>query len=455
MFFEYHGERASRAPFAETPLGLIAMEPDSHARTLRFANHADRKSLSKVLSFSRKYQPHDDARLLWAAVMNNHVELVRELLNGGVDVELHFKGMTPLHTSILHGRMEVFDLLIEYGADVRALTTGRGISAMHLLFWLEKDPKTELAMLEKIYKLLGGLHISESPFAQAVHPLHLAVLKSRIESVRRLVELGADVTRPTEWGVRELQEVAKALPPSNNLRLHFSSTISLRGLTPIGIIVEREDMLLPEAATKMLTILLNPPNTPISNISRFYIRPDLKQTILHLLPLTNLSERTNIVERVKAWGKAAGLDMNTPDIHGDTPLHYAYAFGGDTPSNMWENYHDADETIKNIFGLTPIEPRLWKFMDPTCPEKERQVRMEIVSWGMSGREIPPQADSPLAQFWWELEKGLAISQCWETKGRVMNRDSAGVDGIRLDNGEGAREAFSRGRVLMNAMTMVT
>lgn len=98
-FLAHHGAQKGQAPFAETPLGLIAMEPDGPVRRLRMAQHNQPDNLSYVMSLLRLYQPSDDAHLFWAACVNGHEDIFRYMVAEGVDIEFRFKGMTPLHTS--------------------------------------------------------------------------------------------------------------------------------------------------------------------------------------------------------------------------------------------------------------------------------------------------------------------------------------------------------------------
>jgi ankyrin repeat protein len=155
-FLDRHGLQKGQAPFAETPLGLMAMDPDGPARRMRMVNYSHPDTLSSLLSLLRQYQSIDDAVLFWAAVVNNNEDIVRYLVRNGVDVELRYQGMTPLHTAILHSRVNIFEFLLENGTDAGATTSKRRLSTLRMLFWTVKPRKTESMMLDILLHHLGG-----------------------------------------------------------------------------------------------------------------------------------------------------------------------------------------------------------------------------------------------------------------------------------------------------------
>ncbi|KAK4245484.1 hypothetical protein C7999DRAFT_34174 [Corynascus novoguineensis] len=138
MFFRRHGNQLGKAVFSETPLGLIAMEPDYPERRLRFYGvRGEIENLHQVLSLLRKYQRDSDAQLFWAAAMNGHkdIHLLHRLppqLSGfseaGSPPPLLINlpdadGDTPLHYAALFdgGRnTRAVDRLLAIGADPTA-----------------------------------------------------------------------------------------------------------------------------------------------------------------------------------------------------------------------------------------------------------------------------------------------------------------------------------------------
>ncbi|KAL2175590.1 uncharacterized protein P884DRAFT_44867 [Thermothelomyces heterothallicus CBS 202.75] len=373
MFFQRHGDQPGRAVFAETPLGLIAMEPDCPERRLRFSGPGgETDNLERVLSLLRRHQPDSDAQLFWAAAMNGHEDIVRYLINDGVHIELRYNGQTPLHTAVLHGQKGVFDLLVKNGADVRALTSDKGMSMMHLLLWKPKPVGTELYMINELYRLLGSVAGGSGDFGRKVQPIHLAALNSRVAALERLLELGADPTVPIEEDImpwtrgcfrHEGWEPPETLKRDRSKEGSLLATpISLKGLTPAGIILSRYDIMPPKDLLAMLRILVLSTSFPVT-LSRLYTRPSLKQTIFHLLachfPLVETGILEHLLDGLARLGKANGADrqtlINLPDADGDTPLHYAALFSGSRNTRAVDRLLSlgADPTARNLFGMTP------------------------------------------------------------------------------------------------------
>ncbi|PWY81094.1 hypothetical protein BO83DRAFT_385516 [Aspergillus eucalypticola CBS 122712] len=123
-FLDRHGSQQGQAPFAETPLGLIVMEPNGPPQQIRMVNYGHPDTLSSLLSLLRQYQPLDDPLLFWAAVVNNHKDIVRYLVRNGV-------------------QLNIIQFLLRSGADARATTSQQGLSTIHMLFWTAKPQKTE------------------------------------------------------------------------------------------------------------------------------------------------------------------------------------------------------------------------------------------------------------------------------------------------------------------------
>jgi hypothetical protein len=165
IFLNRHGgEQEKMTVFAETPLGLIATDPDGPEHRLRIGNRARRDDLFPVLDLLRTYQRASDPELFHAAVTNGHLDIVEYLLRRGVDVELRHRGMTPLHAAVLHGQRAIFDHLVEHGADVRATTTRRGILAALLIFWKPKAAETETYMLSELSRRGTDVLARDTPF---------------------------------------------------------------------------------------------------------------------------------------------------------------------------------------------------------------------------------------------------------------------------------------------------
>lgn len=89
-------------------------------------------------------------RALFQAVVNGDVEQVQLLISSGADINsVNRMGRTPLHIAIREGQMEVFNLLIDKGANINIDST-KGVRQSPLLFAvdLEKIEVVEL-LIEK------------------------------------------------------------------------------------------------------------------------------------------------------------------------------------------------------------------------------------------------------------------------------------------------------------------
>lgn len=435
MFFQRHGNQDKRTVFAETPLGLIATEPDGPQRRLRIGHLGLRENLFSVLDLIRTYQTESDSELFRAAITNGHLDIVQYLLLRGVSIETRCCGLTPLHTAVLHGEKAVFDHLLDLGADPFATTTRKGISAAHLVFWKPKPAEVEAYMLCQLRRHGVDVLARDTTFGANVSPLHLAVMGARLEGVDRLLRFGADKSMPlgeeimpaltgarlTKWGIDRSERVEPANVARNNCDI---TPVTVKGLTPLGILLQRWDMYTPEDHLRLVKMLC----TRSNNLQDFYTRPDLKQTGLHLASCHPVLVHAGVLEYILEQGRDAELDINIPDINGDTPLHYASLLGGGRQRLVALG---ADPRALNSYGMTPVDIRFQGHMYKIGADPKLLPRMRLGFGGISSRNAEgpedelaegnaPEHGSPCARLWARLGEGAVFREVWDVEERTWH-----------------------------------
>ncbi|RMJ03458.1 hypothetical protein CDV36_015017 [Fusarium kuroshium] len=438
MFLERHGGQCGDTVFSETPLGLIVTEPDGPQRRLRIGPLGCRENLFAVLDLLRGYQTDSDDETFHAAVANGHLEVVEYLVLRGVSVELRRRGLTPLLTAVLHGQRSIFDYLLGAGADLAAVTTRRGISAAHLIFWSPKPAEMEDYVLSELIKRGIDVHARGTPFGEKVSALHLAVIGARISAVAMLLQYGADkhmVLREevmtsvvgaslTDWWIQRSKRFYKSWGGPWREPWRDPVPVPIQGLTALGIVLRRWDMFTPEDALRLVRLLC----TPSDDIRNFYVRPDIRQTAIHLACCHSVLVGAGVVEYILEQGRDAGLHVNIRDSNGDTPLHYAAACGGGQRRLVLLG---ADADARNEYGMTPTDVRFQAHGHVT--KSDPAVRIDRVyiyeeKWDIdrmlqknpSGhwpRATVSDGDSPLSRLWCQLEDGIFFRECWDIKAK--------------------------------------
>lgn len=321
MFLDRHGAQDQQAAFPETPLGLIVMEPEWPCHRLRHGKLLRSDNLSAVLSLLRAHQPEDDAIAMWGAIKNGHLNVVQCMLDQGVNIEIRHRGLTPLHMAILYGRQHIFLYLLDRGADPATVTNNEGISAVHLNFWKPAPDDTEQLILGRLHEALGRVDRMHGKFGQTVNPLHLAVLNGRASAVADLISLGADPCAVLEMDINPT--FREAWPDDRDTWKGVWDDGCLKGMTPIGTVLTRWDVFLPKQIIDLIAVLTNPIEGQPDDTSRYFTRPEILQTALHILPGIETLMRLGLFKDLLTYGSAAGLHINIQDAEGDTPLHYA------------------------------------------------------------------------------------------------------------------------------------
>lgn len=148
---------------------------------------------------------HDAAR-------SGDLEQVQRLALDGVSVnERTLRSETPLIVAAIAGQGEVVSYLLQRGADID-LRNDSGLSALHAAAYAGHVDIVKLLVARK-----ARINDAENVFG--VTPLHLASEENRIDTVRVLLELGADptalevngYTSMTRAGWREHWEVVDTL----------------------------------------------------------------------------------------------------------------------------------------------------------------------------------------------------------------------------------------------------
>jgi len=125
-------------------------------------------------------------------------------LRHGADVNVTDKNwQTPLHYAAWANSVESARLLLERGADVRAVERTDDLEPLHLAAAHKNG--TELAALLLAYKA----DINARKLTDGKAPLHVAVSAQNVDMIRLLLQRGADVTLKEAAGLTSL-ELAQA-----------------------------------------------------------------------------------------------------------------------------------------------------------------------------------------------------------------------------------------------------
>ena len=140
---------------------------------------------------------------LMKAVNQNDVAAVRKLIAQGVNVdELEPNGDAPLVMAAYEGHTEIVRLLLEAGADVKAVDPGMKATALHAAAYAGR---TEAA------KLLVEHHIEidrQGPY-NGYTALHDAIWQNNVGVAQVLIDAGANLTIQSKSGETPL-DFAKA-----------------------------------------------------------------------------------------------------------------------------------------------------------------------------------------------------------------------------------------------------
>ena len=187
-----------------------------------------REIIKNLLQYGFTINLNNAKNFMYAAIKKGYLELIKELLKNGIDVNMlckstYGKDYIPLHVASIKDQVKAAKLLISCGADVNAkdangetalyLATERGcekIVELLLKCGARVDTVTKRDLMTPLHvgAVFGELKIVElllnfgasidSTDKHGLTPLHIATLKGRTEIVIALLEYGSDFTLISE-----------------------------------------------------------------------------------------------------------------------------------------------------------------------------------------------------------------------------------------------------------------
>jgi len=139
-----------------------------------------------VFAFGLSYTK-EDANLLFKAVQENRIDIVKELIAKGVDINVKDEvGSTPLHTAAFSGHFEIVKFLIENGADVNAVNDEFGETPI-----FNAVAKGHIDIVKYLIEKGARLDIINKKAKSSV--LHQAVFWGDLSLVKLFVEKGVQL----------------------------------------------------------------------------------------------------------------------------------------------------------------------------------------------------------------------------------------------------------------------
>jgi ankyrin repeat protein len=137
------------------------------------------------------------------AVKANNLEQVRRLIAAGTDVNApDASGDVPLIMAAYLGHTEITRMLLEAGADVRAVDPGMKATALHAAAYAGRTEPARLLIQH-------GIDIDAQGPYNGYTALHDAIWQNNVDTAHVIIDAGADLTLRNHEGQTPL-EMAKA-----------------------------------------------------------------------------------------------------------------------------------------------------------------------------------------------------------------------------------------------------
>ena len=234
----------------QTPLSLAAEEGASEIMQILLGQGAD----NGTPEGEDKQSPAIGSEALFTAIKKGDVETVRLLVEAGADVNAAegFGGNTPLHEAVEGGNAEIVQILVDAGADIEA----EGFMDQTPLSLAAEEGVTEIMQILLGQGADNGTQEGEDKQAPAIgsEALFNVIEKGDVETVRLLVEAGADVNAAEGFGGNT--PLHEAVEEGNaeivQILVDAGADIEAEGFmgrTPLSLAAE-------EGATEIMRILL-------------------------------------------------------------------------------------------------------------------------------------------------------------------------------------------------------
>ncbi|KAE8451754.1 hypothetical protein EG329_003211 [Mollisiaceae sp. DMI_Dod_QoI] len=266
------------------------------------------------------------------AVLGNHAEIVRLLLNNGAEVDQNFQGHTPLHLATASNYSTIAEELLQSGADTTKTVTSNGWTALYIAcssgflnlteLLLKGKEITSLEMLsksgytpllqaasngnEKIVKLLLEAGSNVKSKVQERTALHIAAEAGFVSVAKLLIKHGAKLDANDSKSQKPLH-LAATYGRHEIIKLLLDSGASFNATTTNGTTALMQAARYNDT-TSMELLLEKGANTNLSNVDG--------------LTVTHISARHGSCNALELLLSRA-VDLEETDSHGYTPLIFA------------------------------------------------------------------------------------------------------------------------------------
>ena len=331
------------------------------------------KEVEKLLKrgFDTNHVRHDGNTALHDALGNK--KMVELLIAHGVDINAKGRAnKTPLHTICSYrvpntkDATEIFDLLVEHGADIEARTskdvgTWGGYTPLHCAAKADR-----VLLIQKLLELGAN---TEAETDDGKTPLCMAAEKGNIGVAKLLIQYGAKINKPTSKEHYPLIEAA-----------HRGKKIMVDYLLTAGANPNVENSY---GQTALLFQFLFARNPEPKEIIRLLLNAgadinkanDSGDTLLHHAALQHRTERIKYL-------LSNGADINASKKHGRTPLNVAVSrcqpkgLQEETVKLLLDNGARIDIADNRSNHKTPLERvRKWRVKN----KEQRQYRNKIIA----------------------------------------------------------------------------
>jgi ankyrin repeat protein len=177
--------------------------------------------------------PSKDAYTMYNAIKEGNLQLVRELINGGININYaeRISGHVPLLTACRYNKLDIFNELLKHNPDLNLHGSGKsGLTALMLA-----ARRNNLIMVRELLNRGADINAHDNDRMTTLHVTVYKPSENIIEIVRELLNRGVDINARNNFGVTALH-LAVIRPTENTIEivrelLNRGADINARGNT--------------------------------------------------------------------------------------------------------------------------------------------------------------------------------------------------------------------------------